>query len=98
MEHTIDAVEARRQFGKLLNAVAGKRDRYVVQRDGEAVAAVVPIELYEQWQRSREAFFERMEGAARRANLSESEGMALAREAVEAVRKQRRASQAPSRA
>src|SRR5438270_13382002 len=86
MERTIGAFDARRQFGKVLNEVAAKGDAYVVERHGEAVAAVVPIQVYQQWKQAREAFFDRMEETARRANMSEEEGMALAQEAVQAVR------------
>lgn len=43
----IPAFEARRKFGKLLQGIL-KGDKYVVERNGEKVAAVVPIEVYEQ--------------------------------------------------
>jgi prevent-host-death family protein len=88
MEKMIGAFEARRQLGKILKAVAGKGDSYVVEYHGEPVAAVVPIELYEQWKRRREAFFENMRQAAERANLSEEEAEKLVTEAVQAVRAQ----------
>lgn len=91
MERTIAAVDARRQFGKVLNEVMAKGDSYLVERHGEPVAAVVPIRLYEQWKRERDAFFDRMEETAKRANMSEEEGMSLALEAVQAVRAERRA-------
>jgi len=51
MEKMVGAFEARRQLGKILKEVSGKGDRYVVEYHGEPVAAVVPIELYEQWKR-----------------------------------------------
>jgi len=93
MERKIGAFDARRQFGKVLNEVTAKGDAYVVERHGEAIAAVVPIALYERWKRNREAFFDRLEQTARRANMSEDDGMALAHEAVEAVRAERRTKQ-----
>jgi prevent-host-death family protein len=86
MERTIAAFDARRQFGKVLNEVVAKGDTYVVARHGEPVAAVVPIAVYEQWKRSREAFFDRLEATARRADLPEDEALALANDAVTAVR------------
>jgi prevent-host-death family protein len=86
MEKTISAFEARRQFGKLLNDISGKGDRVVVERHGEAVAVVVPIEVYEQWKRSRAEFFDRMRAVADRANLTPQEADELAAEAVGAVR------------
>lgn len=48
MEKTVCAFEARRQFGKILDAVAGKGDSVIVERHGEPAAAVVPIERYNQ--------------------------------------------------
>lgn len=90
MERTIGAVDAHHKVGEVLDQVTANGDSYVVERHGQPVAAVVPIQLYEQWRRRRAAFFDQLEAAARRANLSEEEGMALADEAVQAVRAQRR--------
>ena len=86
MERVVTAFEARRSFGKLLEDVHGRGDHVVVERHGAPVAAVVPIAVYEQWKRTRERFFARMEAAAARANLSEEEADALVTEAVRAVR------------
>jgi prevent-host-death family protein len=93
MEKTMGAFEARRTFGKLLQAVR-HGDRVVVQRNGEPVAAVVPIELYEQWKRRREAFFDKLEAMGEEANLSEEEAQALVEEAIAAIRAQDAASTA----
>lgn len=60
MERPIGAFDARRQFGKVLNEGVAKGDRYVVAWHGEPITAVAPIALYEQWKRSREAFFDRL--------------------------------------
>jgi prevent-host-death family protein len=86
MERLIPAFEARRQFGKLLQNVTVKGDTYVVERHGEPVAAMVPIEVYEQWKQQRSDFFARWRQAAERADLAPEEADALAREAVQAVR------------
>ncbi len=91
MERLIPAFEARRQFGKLLQNVTSKGDTYVVERHGEPVAAMVPIELYEQWKQQRSDFFARWRQAAERADLAPEEAEALAREAVQAVRRDPRA-------
>ncbi len=84
----IGAFEARRQLGKILKEVSGKGEHYVVEYRGEPVAVVVPIQLYEQWKRRREAFFDKMRLTAERANMSEEEALALAQEAIQAVRSQ----------
>ncbi len=86
MEKMIGAFEARQQLGKILKAVSGRGDRYVVEYHGEPVAAVVPIELYEGWKRRREAFFDQLEAIAAHAAVTEEEADALAAEAVRAVR------------
>ena len=86
MEKSMPAFEARRRFGKLLQEVAAHGDRVVVERHGAPIAAVVPIEVYEQWKRSRGAFFSAIRSAAERANLQPDEAERLAAEAVRAVR------------
>jgi prevent-host-death family protein len=90
MERTLGAFEARRQFGKVLQGVA-RGDKVVVERNGEPVAAVVPIELYEQWKKRRAAFFEHMRLVSERANVPEDEAQALIEEAITAVRAQAKA-------
>jgi prevent-host-death family protein len=83
----IPAFTARRRFGQLLHEVEVKGDRYVVERHGEPVAALVPMAMYEQWQRARSAFFAKLRQAAAHADLSEDEASALADAAVQQVRK-----------
>ena len=82
---TIAAFEARRNFGKVLQRVL-KGDKFVVERHGEEVAAVVPIEVYEQWYQSRQAFFQKIRAAAQRANMSELRSNRLADKIVRAIR------------
>lgn len=86
MEKTVAAYDARRNFGKVLQDVLAHGDRYVVERHGEPVAAVVPIEVYEQWKAARNAFFDRIREVAERANVPADEAEELADEAVKAAR------------
>lgn len=86
MEKTIAAFEARRQFGKLLLAVEGRKDRFVIESHGRPAAVLVPLEIYHQWLTQWERAFALMEQAAASANLSEDDADALAEEAVSAVR------------
>lgn len=88
MERTIGAFEARRSFGRVIQAVAARGDHFLIERHGEPVAAVVPIEVYEQYKRARSEFFGQMRAVSERAGLSPEEADALAREAVDAVRRQ----------
>ncbi len=94
MERIIGAFDARRQFGRVLNEVAGKHDRYVVERHGEPVAADIPIDLYEQWKQARSEFFDRLEQSAQRSSLDEEAAISVALEAVQAVRAEGRANRA----
>jgi prevent-host-death family protein len=90
MERTVSAFEARRGFGKVLQGVVAKGDRVIVQRHGEPVAAVVPIAFYRQWKQDRDAFFDRLEATAARADVPEKEAEELVAEAVRTVRRRSR--------
>jgi prevent-host-death family protein len=46
MEKTIGAFEVRRSLGRILQDVAANGNRVVVERNGQPVAAVVPIDVY----------------------------------------------------
>ncbi len=86
MERIIAAFEARRSFGRVLQEVLASGERFIVERHGEPVAAVVPIEVYEQWKAARGAFFARIRAASERAGMPPNEAEVLADEAVRAVR------------
>lgn len=88
MEKTVSSQDAPGRFGDLLQEVSDKGDRYVVERDGVPLAAVVPFALYSQWKRRRQALFDRMRETAERANLSEDDAIRLTDEAKSAVRSQ----------
>jgi len=88
MEKTIGAFEVRRQFGKLLTGILTNDDRYIIERHGEPVAVLVPLELYEQWRRGRDRFFDHIEAVAKQANMAPEEADELVREAIREVRGQ----------
>lgn len=90
MEKMIGAFEARRSFGKVLQGVT-RGDTFVVEKNGEPVAAVVPIERYEQWKKRRAAFFDRLQAMAEEANVPAEEAEHLVTEAIAAVRAAQRA-------
>ena len=89
MEKAIGAVEAGRSFEQILQDVATNGDRVVVEQEGEPVAAVIPIDMYNQWKKSRADFFARMREVSARANLTPEEADQIAAEAVAAVRSER---------
>jgi prevent-host-death family protein len=67
MRKTINAMRARGNLGQILEEVYYRGDQYIIERSGKAMAAVVPVEQYEQWRQEREAFFRSVE-EIRRAN------------------------------
>jgi prevent-host-death family protein len=58
MRKTVNAVKARGNLGQILEEVYYRGDQYVIERSGKPMAAVVPVEQYEQWMRERETFFQ----------------------------------------
>jgi prevent-host-death family protein len=89
MTRTISTLEARRQLGDILNRVALRRDQFIIERKGQALAAVVPIERLEQMQRAAALHLldvlERQEPS-----VTQAEADALANEAKHRVRRRRR--------
>ena len=67
MRKTVSAMRARGNLGQILEEVFYRGDQYVIERSGKAMAAVVPVEQYEQWRKERDAFF-RMVGELRKRN------------------------------
>jgi hypothetical protein len=69
---------------------ASREPRILMRGKKEPVAAVVPLEMYEQWKKDRDTIlcelFSLMDEAAENANLSPEEADTLAQEAVKAVR------------
>lgn len=85
IDKKIGAFEARRQFGQILKEVEMKRESFVVERHGEAVAAVVPIAVYDQWKKGRKEFFDQIKSAADTANLDEEEAEEVIARALKAA-------------
>ncbi len=58
MRRRINAVKARGSLGQILEEVYYRGDQYIIERSGKPMAAVVPVEQYEQWRKERDAFFQ----------------------------------------
>jgi prevent-host-death family protein len=54
MQKKISAMEARKNFGQVLNEAAFRGDEFIVERAGKAMAAIVSMEKYEIMRLSRE--------------------------------------------
>ena len=91
MIRTISAVEARQRFGQLLNEVQLRHDHYIVERDGKAMAAVVPVDEFQSWMQQREEFFQMIDEVhARNKDVAPELIEKEITEAVAAVRRVRR--------
>lgn len=58
MVKRLGVTQIRENLAAIIDDVRTRGDSYVVLRHGEPAAAVVPVEVYEQWRESREALFE----------------------------------------
>jgi antitoxin (DNA-binding transcriptional repressor) of toxin-antitoxin stability system len=88
MAETVSTIDVRQRIGDMLNRVALRRDEFVIERKGKALAALVPVERLEQMRRfaRRQAldFMERQEAG----RLTEREASDVALEAQRFARKQ----------
>lgn len=88
MERILGITEARANFREIVEQVQYKGEKVIINRHGKPAAAVVPIEVYENWKRQRKELFDLVREIQQRANLEPEEAERLAAEAVAAVRKQ----------
>ena len=89
MSERVSTIDVRQRIGDMLNRVALRRDEFVIERKGKALAALVPIERLDQMRRfaRRQAldFMNEQKGSA----LTESAASKLAVEAQQWARQQR---------
>jgi prevent-host-death family protein len=88
MEKVLGVTEARKKFSNIVEQVQHQGDTYLISRYGKPAAAVVPIEVYENWQRQREEFFDLIRNLQKEAGLSPEEAAQVAAKAVAAIRAQ----------
>jgi antitoxin (DNA-binding transcriptional repressor) of toxin-antitoxin stability system len=61
MQKTISTQELKNSIGEVLDGVRLRGDRYIVERRGQALAALVPIRVHENYEKRRERLFEMIE-------------------------------------
>jgi prevent-host-death family protein len=88
MEKTLGVTEARKKFSNIVEQVQHQGDTYLISRYGKPAAAVVPVEVYENWQLQRAEFFDLIRDMQEEADLSPEEADRIAAEAVAAIRGQ----------
>ena len=98
MADKVSTLEVRQRIGDLLNRVALRHDEFIIERKGKPLAALVPVERLEQMRRFARQHgldvMERQKGGA----LSDNEAMEIGLAAQRWARRQRRKSQANTRA
>ena len=88
MTEKVSTIDVRQRIGDMLNRVALRRDEFVIERKGQALAALVPIERLEQMRRfARRQALDFME-QQRPGPLTEREASDLALEAQRIARNQ----------
>ena len=58
MEKEVGVTKARDMLRTILDEVQYRGDKYVVSRHGEPAAAIVPLEVYENWKKQRQRLLE----------------------------------------
>jgi len=58
MQKKLGLTEARGKLSEIVNGVLYDRDTYIISKQGKPAAAVVPIDVLEQWQAERDQLFE----------------------------------------
>ncbi len=86
MEKVLGVTQARAELSTLVEQVQHQGDTYIINRHGKPAAAIVPIQVYEEWKRQRNEFFEFIRQAQQQADLEPQEAEQIAAEAVKAAR------------
>lgn len=77
MKKTVKTAHVRQNLGNMLDRVKKSSDEYVIERRGEALAALVPIEKLERLQRAAELeLLDRLDGHARKMTQKQVDDLA----------------------
>jgi len=86
MERELGVTEARKEFRELVEKVQFQGDTYIISRHGKPAAAVVPVQVYENWRRQRDELFRVFREMQKEADLDPAEAELLAAEVLATVR------------
>jgi len=84
MVKKLNALKARQNLGQVLEEVYYNGDRYVIERAGKPMAAVVPLKVLEDYEENKERLFGLIKKARRRNKSVKPE--VIEREVAEAVK------------
>ena len=87
MQKQLSLSEARGRLSQIINGVLYDRDTYIISKQGKPAAAVVPLDVLEQWQAERDRLFEVMDEVhEQNLDLDPGELMEVILKAQQAVR------------
>lgn len=91
LSNTVSAVQARKQFGKLLDKAFYRNESFIVERSGEPRAVIVPLQAYQEMKRKKQEAKARLfsmidEISARNKDVDSEEIQVAIDEAVAEVR------------
>lgn len=92
MANSVTTIELRNKLGEVLDRTFYRHETFVIERKGRRLAAIVPMEQYEQMQMRENRFDKNLARIRERfADLSPEEVEKMVDEAVRAVRREKRA-------
>jgi len=89
MSERISTLEVRKRLGDILNRVHLRHDRFVIERKGTPLAAVVPVGTLEAMERLSREFLLEVLQRRRRGAVAEDEADSLADEAKHRSRRRK---------
>ncbi len=83
---TISAMKARQNLGQIMNEVSIRSDRYIIERNGKPLVAIVPVSFIEEQELKKKKFLDLLDKAQNNSNISEDDIQSDIQEAVREVR------------
>lgn len=91
MKQSISTQDLKSRIGEVMDAVRLRGDRYIVERKGRPVAALVPLSVHESYERHRRELFALMDDVAQRhRDLAPEQIEAMIEQAINEVRRKKR--------
>jgi prevent-host-death family protein len=86
----VSTIDVRQRIGDLLNRVALRHDEFVIERKGNPLAALVPIERLEQMRRFARRHALELLDRQKQSSVTEEQALEVALEAQRSARKRAR--------
>jgi len=83
---TISAMKARQNLGQIMNEVSIRSDRYIIERNGKPLVAIVPVSFIEEQELKKKEFLDLLDKAQNNSNISEDDIQSDIQKAIREVR------------